>query len=32
MKRHEKRGKLYCQNVIFKNEAKKVCREIGKEQ
>ena len=32
MRRYEKRGKLYHQNLIFKNYAKKFCREIGKEK
>ena len=32
MGRYEKRGKLYCQNLIFKNDAKKFYVEIGKEK
>ena len=26
----KERGKFYHQNLIFKNDAKKICREIGK--
>ena len=32
MRRYEKRGKFYRQNLIFKNDAKKFYREIGKEK
>ena len=29
---YEKHGKFYCQMLIFKNDAKKFCREIRKEK
>ena len=32
MRRYEKRGKCYRQNLVFKNDAKKLYREIGKEK
>ena len=32
MQRYEKCRKVYCQNLIFKNDAKKFYREIGKEK
>ena len=32
MQRYEKCGKFYHQNLIFKNDAKKFYREIGKEK
>ena len=32
MQRYEKRGKYYHQNLIFKNDTKKIYREIGKEK
>ena len=31
LRKHEKRNKFYRQNVIFKRDAKKFDREIGKE-
>ena len=31
MQRYEKCGKFYCRNLIFKNDAEKFYREIGKE-
>ena len=32
MQRYKKYGKFYHQNLIFKNDAKKFHREIGKEK
>ena len=32
MRRYEKRGKFYSQNLVFENDAKKFYREIGKEK
>ena len=31
-RKYEKRGKCYYQNLIFKNDGKKFCRELGKEK
>ena len=31
LRRYEKRNKFYCQNVVFKTNAKKFYGEIGKE-
>lgn len=32
MQRYEKRGKFYYQNLLFKNDSKKFCRDIEKEK
>ena len=32
MRRYEKHGKFYQQNLVFKNDAKKFYREIEKEE
>ena len=32
MRRYEKHGKFYHQNLIFKNDARKFYREIGQEK
>ena len=32
MQRYEKRGKFYCQNLLFKNDSKKFYRDIENEK